>query len=114
MLMEVRTVKSVSLVSSETEGCPCAHPPGVSNSAKLKTNESRKRSARKLLQDCGSIGLRVVYELALREVKQQFSVVSYGLSVNSHGTRRCSPDLEAVAKHTTGHEAASVCEVTEN
>src|ERR1700722_11660582 len=76
MLMEVRTVKSVSLVSSETEGCPCPHPPGDSNSAKLKTNASRKRSARKLLQDCGTMGLRVVYEVAIREVKRESSVVS--------------------------------------
>src|ERR1017187_3546695 len=72
--MPVRTVKIVSLVSSETWGLLCANPArAVSNPARLKTIVSRKRCPRKLLLDFGRSGveLKIVYEVAIGQVKQE-------------------------------------------
>ena len=101
----VRTVKSVSLVSRETDGCPCDHPQGVSNRTRLKTDANRKRWARKLLQDGDTIGLRVVYELAIREVKREFSVVSCQLIPMEPGV--AVQVLKWLLNTQTGHEAVS-------
>src|ERR1039458_6617856 len=84
--MAVRTVKIVSLVSSETCGVLCANPPrAVSNPARLRTIVSRKRCPRKLLLDFGrsEVELKIVYEVAVRQVKQQLPVLSSQFSVAS-------------------------------
>src|ERR1039458_5907451 len=83
--MAVRTVKIVSLVSSETWGLLCANPArAVSNPARLKTIVSRKRCPRKLLLDFGRSGveLKIVYEVAIGQVKQEKQPSAISLQVS--------------------------------